>query len=113
MRLSAFFAGIALAFAVPITLTLLLGEESWLFVPLMVVSYGIVGSVLGYRWPEGGWRLGLWLFAFWLLLIPLSFIFSDPIPLNFWRELQNLIWHALIGIAACFGAGLGALLRQS
>jgi hypothetical protein len=112
MRLKAFAAGVVLNLFVLGALMLLLDPESSLVMPAMVVTYGISGVILGYLSVNGDWRLGLWLVAFSFLMLPFHILFADPVNWDSHRELKGLLGHALIVIAACLGAEIGAIINR-
>jgi hypothetical protein len=88
------------------------GPYSRLYLPLMIASYGISGAILGFLWPERGWRLGLWLAMFWVLLLLIAAVFSDPVPWNPRLVIKDLMEHGLIVIAGPVGAAIGAILKR-
>lgn len=113
MRLSAFALGLGLALLVPTILIVLLEHESRLFIPAIIAIYGVNGAVLGFIYSSAGWRLGLWLVACWFLILLLSLLFAvDNVVWNTKRELQGLIGHLLVLVAACLGAEVGAIIRR-
>lgn len=111
MRLKAFVAGIMLLFVLaPLGL---LGDDSWLVMPIIIISYGIGGIILGYISVNGGWRLGLWLVAFWFLMFPIHILLAYPVPWDTKRDLQALLGHAMIIVAACLGTEIGAVIKRN
>lgn len=116
MRLKAFVAGVLLnlfGLGPLLLLIYMLNPDSPLITPLMIISYGIVGVILGYLSENGDWRLGLWLVAFSFLMLPFHILFADPVNWDWERELKGLLSHALIIIAACLGAEIGAIIKRN
>ena len=71
------------------------------------------GVLLGFIWPNSGWRLGLYLFSIWPLFLLASVLFSDPPPVIHWREeLLALLGYLMILPGACLGAWIGSTLRR-
>jgi hypothetical protein len=99
-------------FALPISLGEPLGYDWRLMAPTLILAHGIIGLIFGFKWPEGGWRLGLYLSASWppILLFAL-FLGGENITWVF-RELLELLKIFLMFVAACLGAGLGAFTRR-
>ncbi len=113
MRLKAFLTGVVINFVVLAPLGLLLDPESSLIMPAIIISYGIAGIILGYLSVNGDWRLGLWLVAFGFLMLPFHILFADPVNWDWNRELKGLLAHALIVVAACLGAEIGAIIKRN
>jgi hypothetical protein len=90
----------------------LLGDNSPLLMPLDVAVYGITGLVFGFIWPDGGWRLGLYLFAIWLPMLLFGAFLAGEVPWD-QRATLNLLGYVMILVAACLGAGLGTLIRRA
>lgn len=115
-KVLALFVGIALFFVIPITIGSLLGDYTPLYLPLLVAAYGVSGVVLGFLWPEVGWRLGLWLFAVWppMLLFALFLggeaLMEGPVDMN--GMLRDLLGYLMAMVAACLGAELGGIIRR-
>jgi hypothetical protein len=101
-------------FALPISLGESLGYDWRLMTPTLILAHGIIGFVFGFRWPEGSWRLGLYLCASWppILLFALflggEYVTRESIP----RDLLELLKIFVMFLAACLGAGLGASLKR-
>ena len=111
-RFSAVTIGIGLFFFVAFLPAQLFGNAVWLWVAADIVSYTIGGVVLGFIWPDMSWRLGIWLFAVWPLIILLAFLISDPPRVINWKEeLLSLLGYLMILPGACLGAWIGSLLR--
>lgn len=110
MKLKAFLAGILL-FALTSIPLVFLEFTSPLITPLAVSIYGIGGFVLGYYWAKG-WRLGLWLIAFDILLTIPSGLFGGPVEWDFKREMVGLASLLMLVVAACLGTELGAILKR-
>lgn len=108
----AILGGLVLALVMLFVVELLQRHDYQLRLPIVVMSYGIVAAILGFSFPEKGWRLGMWLVLFWLLLVLGSTVFSPSIPVNLRRDLANMIDHIMIVIAACGGAAIGSLIAR-
>lgn len=113
MRLKAFIVGVLLMFTVTGAL-FLMGGDARVFLLAHVAAYGVVGAILGFLWPEGGWRLGLWLVAFWFIMQLLSAPFADPrtFPRDTKEFLENLLANMMVVVAACLGAAIGAAVKR-
>ena len=74
--------------------------------------YGVAGLVLGFVWPNSGWRLGLYLFAVWPAVLLFGLFLAWEQPANVRATLMNLLGYLLILVGACAGAGLGALIAR-
>lgn len=104
--------GIALFFTLPLVVGFILGDDTPLFLPLLITSYGVSGLILGFTWPDMSWRLGLWLYLIWPAMLLFMFFLSAEQPSDWKRESRDLFGFFLILIAACLGARLGAFIRQ-
>ncbi len=113
MKLKAFVVGVVLNFVVLAPLGLLLDPESSLIMPTIIISYGISGTILGYLSVNGDWRLGLWLVAFGFLILPFHILFAGPVSRDLERESKGLLGHAMIVVAACLGAEIGAVIKRN
>ena len=112
-RVRVFLVGVALVLVLILPIQGLLGTDSRLLTPIFVASYGIVGGVLGFLFPEKGWRSGFWLVVFFLLLLLGSgLLVGSPIPWDWQKEIRNLIENAMIISAAFMGAAIGSLIRR-
>ncbi|MGI9067728.1 MAG: hypothetical protein ACR2HX_15185 [Pyrinomonadaceae bacterium] len=111
-RALAVLVGVALFFFEAAVPALLLGDSSPLLVPIDVAVYGVSGVVFGFVWPDGGWRLGLYLFAIWPPMLLFMLFLSIEQPSDWKREARNLFGYLLILIAACIGAQIGTLIRR-
>jgi len=83
----------------------------WLFLFDFTV-YGVAGFVLGFVWPNSGWRLGFYLSAVWppILLIGAFLAWEQPSTVR--ATLMNLLGYLLILVGACVGAGFGTLIAR-
>jgi hypothetical protein len=112
----ALFAGAALFFAVATIPAMLFGDDSPLLVPIDVAAYGVAGVVFGLIWPNAGWRLGLWLFAVWPLMLLFSMFLAGEVLLegsvSWVGVLRDLAGALLVLAASCFGAEAGAVIRR-
>lgn len=76
-------------------------------------AFGVAGVAAGYLWPGKGWRLGLPLVAFWFLMFLGSVLLAlDAVTWDAGRELGGLVVHAMIVVAACLGAEVGAIVGR-
>ncbi|MGI8835527.1 MAG: hypothetical protein ACR2H4_02675 [Pyrinomonadaceae bacterium] len=110
----AIIAGLVTFFALPIALGHWLGYDWRLMTPTQILARGIIGLFFGFRWPEGGWRLGFYLFASWppILMFAL-FLGGEYITReSMSQDLMELLNMFLMFVAACFGAGSGAFIRR-
>ena len=112
----AVFVGTALFFILPITIGSLLGDNTPLYLPLLVAPYGMSGAFLGFLWPDVGWRLGLWLSAIWPpMLLFMLFLGGDALMkehVDLKGTVRDLLGYLMIMIAACLGAEVGAIIRR-
>src|SRR5437588_11728000 len=109
-RLIVFSTGVALVFIVA-SVQALLPERLLIVVP--AASYSIIGAVLGFLYPERGWRTGFWLVLFFLILLPLNALFVESPPPCVWqREAKGLLEDAVIVSLAFIGAATGSFVRQ-
>ncbi|MGI8837401.1 MAG: hypothetical protein ACR2H4_12310 [Pyrinomonadaceae bacterium] len=104
--------GLVLVLVTPTLFGLVPGPYSRLYMPLMIGTYGISGIALGFVWPERGWRLGLWLGLFWVVLLLIALPFSDPVPWNLRLVIKDLIDYSLIVIAGPLGGAVGAIISR-
>lgn len=112
-RVTAFLTGVGLLLVVLSLFEFLLGTGSPLMLPVLVGSYASVGAILGYYFPEKGWRSGFWLIAFFLLLLVGNSLFvGSEIPWDWRKEIKNLIGDVAIVAAAFVGAALGSFLNR-
>lgn len=113
-RLVSFITGVAMAFLFMPVYEYILGTRTPYLVLVDIAIYGLAGLIFGYLWPEAGWRLGVYLFAIWppLLLFSLFLggeaLMEGPVD---WRGMfRDHAGYLLMGVAACGGAWLGALI---
>jgi hypothetical protein len=111
-RALAFFVGAILFFFLPAALSVLLGNDTSLMLPLLITAYGASGVALGFFWPNIGWRLGLYLFAIWPPVLLFSVFLAGEVPWNLRAELRSLVGYFLILIAACLGGLVGSLIGR-
>ena len=107
--------GAALFFILPITISFLLGDNTPLYLPLLVAPYALSGAVLGYLWPHMSWRLGLWLLAVWPPMLLFAVFLSADVPWSVkgaLKDLHDLLGYSMILIAACLGAEVGAIIKR-
>lgn len=106
--------GIAAFFIFPLSLSPLLTRPAWVYVPIFMGCYLMVAFVLGFVWKQLSWRIGLWLFLIWPPALLLAYyLAADAGPWNWKGELLSLSAYALMLMAACFGAWLGAAISSS
>jgi hypothetical protein len=112
-RITALLIGVVLPLAVLFPLQALMGTDSRWLMPVFVAGYGLAGGIMGFLYPERGWRSGFWLIAFSLILFVGSGVFVGSAPPWDWRkEVKNLTEDALIFGAAFVGAALVAFVRR-
>jgi hypothetical protein len=118
MRGKVFLIGIGLTVPIVSMLALLTGAKFWpSYVPVILISYVLVyaagGVFVGFIWPQGGWRLGLWLVGFFFITMILSIPFSDRSrSVDLKGALTTIGSDLLIVLAACGGAETGSLLKR-
>ena len=110
-RVLAVLVGAVLFFILPLTLGALLGDETPLMLPAHAVAYGLAGAVFGLLRPEGGWRWGLYLMAVWPPLLLFALLLGGEVLLEgkWTGVLHDLLEFVIVLVAACFGAGVGAI----
>lgn len=113
-RMLAVLVGAALFFILPLALGALLGDETPLMLPAHAAAYGVSGVVFGLRWPDGGWRWGLYLLAVWPPMLLFAILLGGEV---LWEGrwagvLRELEEFALVLVAACFGAEAGATVGR-
>ena len=88
------------------------GDSSlWLF-SFDVSIYGVAGLVLGFIWPNSGWRLGFYLVAIWPPMLLFATFLAWEQPLTVRAILMSLLGYLLILVGACVGAWLGAFIAR-
>lgn len=113
-RMLAVLAGAALFFILPLALGSLLGDETRLMLPAHAAAYGASGVVFGLRWPDGGWRWGLYLLAVWPPMLLFAVLLGGEV---LWEGrwagvLRELVEFTSVLVAACFGAEVGAIIGR-
>lgn len=113
-RVLAVLVGAALFFILPLALGALLGDETPLMLPAHAAAYGVSGVLFGLRWPEGGWRLGLYLLAVWPPMLLFAILLGGEVLLEGkWAGvLRELLEFVAVLVAACFGAEVGAIIGR-
>ena len=112
-RVIAVTTGIALLFFVAFLPLQSFANAVSLWFAADIVIYVIAGVVLGFIWPNSGWRLGPYLFAIWPVFIILNVLISDRPPVIHWKEeLLGLFGLLMILPGACLGAWVGSMLRR-
>jgi hypothetical protein len=112
-RILAAIAGVALLFFVAFVAELRPGTPLLILFIFFIGTYSIAGILLGFIWPDSGWRLGGYLFAIWPLFLLVAFLFSDPPPVIHWKqELTGLFAYLVILPGAAFGAWAGSRIRR-
>lgn len=109
-RICAVIVGIALLVFGATVPSRWFGDNLLLLFASDIASYGIAGLVLGLIWPNGGWRLGLYLSAVWAPVLLFGAFLAWEQPTTDRATLMNLMGYLLIGLVACGGAALGALI---
>lgn len=66
------------------------------------VSFGII---VGFIWPSGSWKLGIWLPFFFMIYIPLSLIFDEDEGIG-----TYLLYILPIAIVKVISGGIGSFL---
>ena len=112
-RILAVIVGIALLLFVAFVSDLWSKTSSLILFTFFVATYSVAGMVLGFIWPNSGWRLGLYLFSIWPLFLLASVLFSDPPAVVNWRgQLLALFGYVLILPGAALGAWVGSIIRR-
>jgi hypothetical protein len=111
-RICAVVAGIGLLLFVAFLSDSWSNASSFLLFTFFVATYSVGGVILGFIWPNSGWRLGLYLFSIWPLFLVASVLFSDPpAVVNWGGQLLALLGYLLILPGAVIGAWLGSRIR--
>jgi len=85
---------------------------AWFVFAIHIFGYTLAGVVLGFIWPDAGWRLGPYVSAIWAVVLILVFLISDPPRVMHWKEeLLSLLAILMVLPGACFGGWIGATLR--
>jgi hypothetical protein len=88
-------------------------KVEWHWFAAHIVSYTLGGVILGFLWPDGGWRLGPYLFASWAAMLVFIFVITDPPSVIDWKgELLRLFGLLMILPGACLGGWIGSILRR-
>jgi len=101
--------GIGVGFSIPIIAGFFFGET---LIPFycVVIAQGISGIILSFVWPQMSWRVGLWLFAIWPLILLFAILLAG-LP----RQKQDLfeaLTYVWILVAGCIGGWLGAFIAR-
>jgi hypothetical protein len=113
-RILAVIVGIALLLFVAFVSDLWSKTSSLILFTFFVATYSVAGMVLGFIWPNSGWRLGAYLFSIVPLFVLASILFSDPPPVIHWKEeFLGLFGWVLILPGALLGTWAGSLIRRS
>lgn len=76
-------------------------------------AFGVAGAAAGFVWPRRGWRLGPPLVAFWFLMALCGILLAlDAVNWEAGGDLRGLLLHAMIVVAACLGAEVGAIVGR-
>jgi hypothetical protein len=94
-----------------VLISIVAAPTSSLFLPLLIVSYGIIGIVLGLLWPNDDLVIGLCLITFWVLIVIAMVLISDPVPSSMKTELEGLALHFSVIVAAFLGIALGKIIK--
>lgn len=113
-RVAAVLVGFLCPLLIMLALKLAFGSEYSSSVESVAygVGYLFAGGALGFTWPQYGWRLSLWLAAFWLCLPIFDLVFADPTPWNSLTYLRNIALHVSIVIPGLVGLLLGRIMRM-
>jgi len=112
-RIIAIVAGVALLLSLAFATESRPGMSQLLLSAIYVVSYTVLGTLLGFIWPNSGWRLGSYVCSILPLFLLASVLFSDPPAVIHWREeLLGLLEFVLILPGAVLGAWLGSKIRR-
>lgn len=87
------------------------GALLWLFLFDLTV-YAVAGLVLGFVWPNSGWRLGFYLSAVWPPVLLAGAFLGWEQSATVRATLMNLLGYLLILVGACVGTGLGAFIGR-
>jgi len=113
-RIIAAVAGVALLLSLAFATESQPPMSLWILFSIYIGSFTIAGILLGFIWPNSGWRLGACLFSIVPLFVLASILFSDPPPVIHWKEeLLGLFGWVLILPGAMLGAWAGSLIRRS
>lgn len=107
-NLKAFLVGAALFFVLAPFNNPHISEGLLVFVD--TGAFGVAGAAAGFVWPRRGWRLGPPLVALWFLMALCSILLAlDAVNWEAGGDLRDLLLHAMIVVAACLGAEVGAI----
>ena len=109
-RICAVLVGIALLFFEAAVPSQWFGNNLLLLFVADITIYSIAGLVLGFIWPNSGWRLGFYLAAVWPLMLLFGVFLAWEQRVTERATWLNLLGYLLVFMGACAGAGLGALL---
>jgi hypothetical protein len=76
-----------------------------------LLSYGALAFLFGYKWPQGGWKWGLWLIAIPTILLILPSFGASPVNLERTVYFFKLFLPLLL-LAAFLGALLGSKIAR-
>ena len=114
-RIIAVFLSFVL-FSIIVTLGWCFPEASLYPFLLLMLSHVVAATVLGYMWPHIGWRIGLWMFVPWPVLLLVGFglitgyFFSGNVA---WKDVSVvLVFVFSILLIGCGGGWLGAVLAK-
>lgn len=112
-RIVAVVAGVALLLSIAFGTESRPGMSQLILSTIYIVSYTVLGILLGFLWPYSGWRLGLYLCSILPLFLLASVLFSDSPPVIHWKEeLLGLLEFVLIFPGAVLGAWVGSKIRR-
>ncbi len=111
-RILAVLVGVALFLFVAFVPPLWFEDSELLLFLFYIATYSLAGFVMGFIWPNNGWRLGLYLFAIWPPMLLFAAFLSGEQPWHVKAELMSLLGYLLILVGACVGAWLGAYIAR-
>src|SRR5882672_55937 len=85
-RILAVVAGVALLLSLAFATESRAWMSQLIFSTIYIAGFTVVGILVGFLWPSGGWRLGLYVCAILPLFLLGSILFSDPPPVIHWKE---------------------------
>ncbi len=108
-RVVAVSVGACIALTVPVIAGLFLGETLLSFYCVVVVQ-GLGAFLLSFSWPNLSWRVGLWMFSVWILILLFAVILGGP-PTKM-VDLYDAATYLWILFSGCVGGWLGAIIGR-
>jgi hypothetical protein len=82
----------------------------------LVLSHAITAGVLGYIWPHIGWRIGLWMFLVWPVILIVGFSLTADYIVSAQEKWKDILVALLFCFAmmpvGCSGGWIGALIAR-